>query len=59
MPAAPVPPAAVPTIVATCAVHIDKFAVVNGVGVAADCIHNAAEKPGNTLFGKAMLYPLN
>jgi hypothetical protein len=41
----------VPTIAATCAVHTDKFAVVNGVGVAADCIKSDALKPGKTLFG--------
>ena len=47
------PPADVPTSVATCAVQTAKFAVVKGV--AADvCIHIDATKPGKTFDGNAM-----
>jgi hypothetical protein len=45
-------------MVATCAVQTDKFAVDNGVGVAVVCIHIAAEKPGKTLLGNAILFLL-
>jgi hypothetical protein len=34
---------------------VDKFAVVNGVGVDVGWQYRVAEKPGNTLFGNAMI----
>jgi hypothetical protein len=52
VPDAPVPPALVPTMVATEAVQTPKFAVLNG---AADvCIQNDATKPGRTFEGNAI-----
>jgi hypothetical protein len=52
VPDAPVPPADVPTIVATCAVHTAKFAVVKGDALV--CIHIDATKPGKTFEGNAI-----
>ena len=46
-----------PTIAATCAVQTDRLAVDSAVGVAPDCIHRDAAKPGSTLFGIAILSP--
>lgn len=57
MPAVPVPFASVPTMVVTCASHTDKLAVVSGVGVADDCIHKDALKPGKTFAGIDMMAP--
>ena len=55
-PARAIVPAAVPTMVVTCPVHTERFAVVSGVGVAALCIYNDALNPAKTLFGIAMIF---
>jgi hypothetical protein len=47
-----VPPADVPTSVATWAVQTAKFAVVNGAALV--CIHIDATKPGRTFDGNAI-----
>jgi hypothetical protein len=52
VPDAPVPPADVPTRVATEAVQTAKFAVLNGAALV--CIHIDATKPGKTFDGNAM-----
>jgi alkanesulfonate monooxygenase SsuD/methylene tetrahydromethanopterin reductase-like flavin-dependent oxidoreductase (luciferase family) len=57
VPAAPVPPADVPTMVATDAVQTAKFAVVNGDALV--CIQNDATKPGRTFEGNAIFVSPN
>ena len=55
VPAAPVPFAVVPTMVATCADHTDNFAVVYVFGFAPVCMKDEAAKKGKNLLGADMI----